>query len=298
MSSPTRRVGSLGYPNRLLALALLWGAAARAESAHGGRVERLRAVTIASGPADPLPEVHVTGDKPTLLFFPAPIQTKTLTFDESRIRVLDTGALSVIVQAVTDLKEGERHEIGVFFADGRAPSRAAFVLVTHPSEVDARIDVQRPEPPAAPCQNEDRLRTPLPEDFVLLGYVDKKGVSVTPVKDVDDEAQGLKTQSGLFYLGRGWALVSLKVKNHFEHPAWIPREATFTGPLGLTLRARLVVEGGDLIEPGAYGWVLAVVDMPALSADTSFTLELRGKDGRNLKVPDVRFPKAKLEVIQ
>jgi hypothetical protein len=58
------------------------------------------------------------------------------------------------------------------------------------------------------------------------------------------------------------------------------------------------VEGGDLIEPGAYGWVLAVVDMPTLSADTPFTLELHGKDGRNLKVPDVRFPKAKLEVIQ
>jgi uncharacterized protein (TIGR02268 family) len=289
----------LFQPLRLsLALALLWGAVARAEPTHGGRVERTRAVTLASSPTEPLPEVHVARDKPTLLFFPAPIQTKTLTFDESRIRVLDTGALSVIVQAVTDLKEGERHEIGVFFADGRAPSRAAFVLVTAPTEVDARIDVQRPEPPATPCPTEAQPRMPLPEDFVLLGYVGKTGVSVAPIKDVVDEEQGFKTTSGLFYLGNGWALVSLKVRNHFEHPAWIPREATFTGPLGLTLRARLVVDGGDAIEQGAYGWVLAVVDIPALSADTSFTLELSGKDGRNLKVPDVRFPKAKLEVIQ
>ncbi|SET54004.1 DUF2381 family protein [Stigmatella erecta] len=286
-------------PLRLsLALALLWGAVARAEPSHGRRVERLRAVTIASNPAAPLPEVHVTGDKPTVLVFPAPIQTKTLTFDESRIRVLEAGALSVLVQAVTDLKEGERHEIGVFFADGRAPSRAAFVLVTDPTEVDARIDVQRPELPAEPCPSEAQPRVPLPEDFVLLGYLGDKGVSVAPVKDVDDEAQGFKTTSGFFYLGNGWALVSLMVRNHFEHPAWIPREATFTGPLGLTLRARLVVAGGDLIEPGVVGWVLAVVDKPTLSADTSFTLELRGKDGRNLKVPDVRFPKAKLEVSQ
>ncbi|SEL91412.1 Myxococcus xanthus paralogous family TIGR02268 [Stigmatella aurantiaca] len=286
-------------PLRLsVALALLWGAVARAEPAQGGRVERLRAVTIASGPADPIPEVHVTGDKPTLLFFPAPIQTKTLTFDESRIRLLDTGSRSVVVQAVTDLKEGERHEIGVFFADGRAPSRAAFVLVTDPTEVDARIDVQRPEPPAAHCPTEAQPRVPLPEDFVLLGFVGDKGVSVAPIKDVVNKAQGFKTTSGLLYLGNGWALVSLMVKNHFEHPAWIPREATFTGPFGLTLKARLAMDGGDVIEPGDLGRILAVVDMPALSADTVFALELIGSDGRNLIVPDVRFPKFGVEGAQ
>ncbi|SEM03076.1 Myxococcus xanthus paralogous family TIGR02268 [Stigmatella aurantiaca] len=126
-------------------------------------------------------------------------QTKTLTFDESRIRVLDTGALSVIVQAVTNLKEGERHEIGVLFADGRAPSRAAFVLVTDPSEMDTRIDVRRPEMPAAPCPAEAQPRAPLPEDFVLLGYVDEAGVSVIPIESVDDQAQGLATNWGFFY---------------------------------------------------------------------------------------------------
>jgi uncharacterized protein (TIGR02268 family) len=255
----------------------------------------LRAVTLASDPADPLPEVHVAEDKRTVLVFPEPIQAKTLTFDESRIRVLDTGALSVIVQAVTDFKEGERHEIGVFFADGRAPSRAAFVLVTNPTEVDARIDVQRPEPPAAPCLSEAHPRVPQPEDFVLLGYVGDKGVSVAPVKDVVDEAQGLKTQSGLFYLGRGWALVSLDVGNYSDHPAWIPREANFTGPSGLKLRTRLVVDGGEVIKPGASRRVLAVVDIPKLSANKVFALELIGSDGRNLIVPDVRFPKFGLE---
>ncbi|MDC0707258.1 DUF2381 family protein [Stigmatella sp. ncwal1] len=286
-------------PLRLsLALALLWGAVARAESAHGGRVERLRAVTIASGPAEPLPEVHVTGDKPTLLFFPAPIQVKTLTFDESRIRVLDTGGRSVVIQAVTDLKEGERHEIGVFFADGRAPSRAAFVLVTDPTEVDARIDVQRPEPPAAPCSTEAQPRTPLPEDFVLLGYVSKEGVSVTPLKDVEDEAQGLKTTSGLFYRGKGWVLVSLEIENHSMKPRWTPQEAAFTGIRGPSLQARLVVEGKGMIGPGEQGRVLAVVDMPTLSADTFFTLELRGASGRHLKIPNVRFPKAVMEGVQ
>ncbi|MDC0714760.1 DUF2381 family protein [Stigmatella sp. ncwal1] len=287
----------MDQPLRLsLALALLWGAAARAEPTPGGRAERTRAVTV--NPAEPLPVVRVAQGTMTLLFFPAPIQKKTLTFDESRIRVLDAGELSVIVQAVTDFKEGERHEIGVFFADGRAPSRAAFVLVTDPSEVDTRIDVQRPEPPAAPCPSEAQPRVPQPEDFVLLGYVDKRGVSVVPIKDVEDEAQGLSTTSGLFYRGQGWALVSLKIENHSTKSMWAPREATFTGTRGLSLQARLVVDGEGVIEPGAVGRVLAVVDMPKLSADTFFTLELRGEDGHNLKVPDVRFPKAEMERIQ
>jgi uncharacterized protein (TIGR02268 family) len=286
----------LDQPLRLsLALALLWGAAARAESAHGGRVERLRAVTLASNPAEPLPEVHVAGDKRTVLVFPAPIQAKTLTFDESRIRVLDTGALSVIVQAVTDLKEGERHEIGVYFADGRAPSRAAFVLVTHPTEVDAQIDVQRPEPPAAPCPSEAQLRVPRPEDFVLLGYVDESGVSVVPLKAIANELQGLLVISSLFYRGKGWALVSLNIQNRPTHSRWVLREAVFSRPMGPSLQARLVMEGGGMIEPGEIGRALAVIDMPSLSADTSFTLELRGEDGRSLKIPDVHFPKAVME---
>jgi hypothetical protein len=37
------------------------------------------------------------------------------------------------------------------------------------------------------------------------------------------------------------------------------------------------------IAPGRQGRALAVVDMPNFNADTSFTLELRGEDGRILK---------------
>jgi uncharacterized protein (TIGR02268 family) len=285
-------------PLRLsLALMLLWGTSARAESAPGGRIERTRTVTVARGPDEPLPEVHVAGDTPTVLLFSAPIQKKSLTFDESRIRIRDAGEFTIVLQAVTDLKEGEHYEIGVFFADGRAPSRAAFVLVTDPTEVDTRIDVLRPELPAAACPSDARPRTPLPEDFVLLGYVGDKGVSVVPIKGVKDEAQGLRANSGLFFRGKGWALVSVEIENLSIH-RWTPREATFTRPLGPSLQARLVMDGDVMIEPREFGRALAVVDMPNLNADTSFSLELRGEDGRSLKIPEVRFPKAVMEGIQ
>jgi uncharacterized protein (TIGR02268 family) len=156
-----------------LLLALLLGAAARAEAAPS-RTKRDRPVAVTGSPAEPLPEIHVAPDVPTVLLFPADIQKKTLTLDESRIRVLDTGARSIIVQAAADYRPDERHELEVFFADGKAPARVAFVLVMDPAEVDTRIDVERPELPSAACLVE--VPPPRPEDFVRLGYVGASGV--------------------------------------------------------------------------------------------------------------------------
>lgn len=158
-------------------------------------------MSVANGPADSLPVVRVAHGTPTLFLFPAPINRKTLTFDESRIRVLDAGERSVIVQPVADLAEGERYEVGVFFADGRAPARAAFSLMTDPAEVDIQISVQRPELVDAACPvNEPRA--PQPEDFVLLGLVDKEGVSATPIKVYDDAERGFLVQSAIAYRGK------------------------------------------------------------------------------------------------
>ncbi|WP_370644215.1 DUF2381 family protein, partial [Myxococcus sp. RHSTA-1-4] len=174
----------------------------RAEAAPG-RTKRERPVAVVGNPAEPLPEIRLEAASPTWLFFPTAIAENTLTVDEqprtvdtaavpgggSRIRVLDVGKRSIIVQAVEDLRPGERHELAVFFADGRAPARAAFVLVTDPAEVDARIVVERREPTAA-CPAEAPRPPPGPEDCVMLGYVTRKGVQTGPVDDASNEAGG------------------------------------------------------------------------------------------------------------
>ncbi|ADO70233.1 uncharacterized protein STAUR_2429 [Stigmatella aurantiaca DW4/3-1] len=89
--------------------------------------------------------------------------------------------------------------------------------------------------------------------------------------------------------------MSLEIRNDSSQPRWTPQEAAFTGIRGPSLQARLVVEGQGAIGPGEQGRVLAVVDMPTLSADTFFTLELRGESGRTLKLPNIRFLKAMME---
>ncbi|NOK19516.1 DUF2381 family protein [Corallococcus carmarthensis] len=272
-----------------LALALAWGAAAQAQPAARMRVERQRSVIIASTPAAPLPVVRVAQDTLTLLFFPSPIQKKTLTFDESRIRVLDAGERSVIIQPVVNLGDGERQEIGVFFDDGRAPARAAFRLVTDPAEVDSRIDVQRPAPPNEACQPTAQAPAPKPEDFVLLGYLDDKGITTSSRKG-PLAMQGLSLESLVAFRGTKWILANVKISNSLEQPAWTPREATFVGRSGTPLRARLVAKQPGPLLPGEAGRFLAAMEVTATNADLVFTLEVLGDAGRRLTIPDVRFP--------
>ncbi|QAT84349.1 hypothetical protein EJ065_2777 [Corallococcus coralloides] len=245
-----------------------------------------------------MPIVRVAGDTPTLFLFSSPIQKKTLTFDESRIRVLDAGERSIIVQPVANLGAGERQEIGVFFADDRAPARAAFVLVTDPAEVDSRIDVRRPEPPNTACQPTAQAPVPKPEDFVLLGYVDAKGVTTSSRKGTLDAVQGLSLDNLVAFRGTGWILVDVKIVNGPDRPAWTPREAMFVGRVGMPLRARLVAKMPGAIPPGEDGRVLAAVEVPETKADLVLTLELHGDGGRRLTIPDVRFLKPAAEDAQ
>ncbi|KFE72228.1 hypothetical protein DB31_0490 [Hyalangium minutum] len=232
---------------------------------------------------------------PTVLLFPADIQKKTITVEQSRIRVVDTGARSIIVQAAPDYRADEQQELEVFFADGGAPARAAFVLVMDPAEVDTRIDVKRPEPPNAACPAETQRAEPRPEDFVLLGYVDASGVPTTTFDGAPDEAQGLKSQPGVSYRGHGWVLMDVTIRNLPGLPPWTPRDATLTGKGGVTLRARLVAAPKGEIAPGERARVLVVVDTLPPSAGLVFTLEVRGVDGRSVVIPRVTLPTAALE---
>ena len=295
-------------PIRLaLALVLFWGAAPRAEAAPG-RTPRVRTVAVTGNPAEPLPEIRVDKSAPTLLFFPTAIAENTLTVDEqprtvdtaavpgggSRIRVLDVGKRSILVQAVEDLRPGGRHELAVFFADGRAPARAAFMLMTDPAEVDARIDVERREPTAA-CPAEAPRPPPAPEDCVLLGYVTRAGVQTSPVAEASNEAGGLRSRLGDAFRAAVWVLVDVEVENMAGQRPWTPREATLMGKGGATLRARLVTVGSEQAAPGESLRVLVVAAPPPPSAGEVFALEIRGAGGRNLVIRRVQFPRGSSE---
>ncbi|KFE69184.1 hypothetical protein DB31_7086 [Hyalangium minutum] len=282
-------------PGRLaLALLVLWGTAARGE-ADLRRAKRERTVTVTGTPAGPLPEIRVSPDTLTLLWFPAQILKKTITVDPSRIRIRDAGESSIIVQAVDDYRADERQELEVFFADGKAPARAAFVLVMDAAEVDTRIDVKRPELPKAVCPVEEQRAAPLPEDFVRMGYVDARGVQTRGIDRVADNGHGLSAYPGVSYRGNGWVLFNIGIRNGAGLPPFSPRSATLTGKGGVALRVLRVTAARDTIAPGESVGVLVVADEPPASAGVVFALEVLGDTGRSLVIPSVTLPAAVAE---
>ncbi len=255
-----------------------------------GRAKRERPVAVVGNPDEPLPEIRVAPDSLTLLWFPADIQPTTLTVDESRIRVLDTGKRSIIVQAAADFRADERHEIAVFFADGQAPARAAFVLVMDPAEVDSRIDVQRPEPPTGPCPADVQRADPRPEDFVLLGYVSDRGVQTAVIGKAIDSEQGFSSDPGVSYRGNGWVLADLWIRNLPGRPPWTPRDVVLRGKGGTVLHGRVVTNAKGAVAPGDTVRVLGVFKEPPASAGLVVALEVLGDDGRSFVIPRVTLP--------
>jgi uncharacterized protein (TIGR02268 family) len=272
-----------------VALVLLAGTAARAQAT--AREPRQRTVTVTSNPAEPPHEVHVSAETPTVFLFGSEVRKKSVRVDTTRIRVVDAGehSLSLIVQAVSPLREGERRELEVEFADGKPPARAVFVLVAHPSDVDTLINVARQGPTAPACPAEPRAEVRGPEDFLLLGYMGKSGVPTARVDARKGSAQGIESLEGVAYRGKGWLMFQVEIRNTRGPQPWVPTEATLTSKTGEKLRGRVVLEEQGEPVPGETVRVLVVTEEPPAGAGLVFTLEMSGADGRTLAIP-VKIP--------
>jgi uncharacterized protein (TIGR02268 family) len=273
-----------------VALVLLAGTVARAQAT--AREPRQRTVTVTGNPAEPPHEVHVSHETPTVFLFGSEIRKKSVRVDEKRIRVVDAGerSRSIIVQAVSPLGDGERHELEVQFADGKAPARAVFVLVSHASEVDTLINVARQEPTAPACPGEVRAGVSGPEDFLLSGHMDGSGVPTAEIGATFDKAHGIESERGVAYRGKGWLMFQVKIRNMRGPQAWVPTEAMLNGKAGEKLRGRVVLEQQGEPAPGEAVRVLVVTEEPSPSAGLGFTLELSGADGRSLTIPIEKVP--------
>jgi uncharacterized protein (TIGR02268 family) len=271
-----------------VALVLLAGTAPRAQAT--AREPRQRTVTVTGNTAEPPHEVRVSSETPTVLFFRSDIRKKPVRVDATRIHVLDVGARSIIVQAVSPLRDGERQELEVEFADGKAPERAVFALVAHPSDVDTLINVARQEPAAPACPAEVRAGVSGPEDFLLSGYMDGRGVPTATIGTTLDDAHGIQSRQGVAYRGNGWLMFQVEVSDMRGPQAWVPTEATLTSKTGEKLRGRVVREEQGEPEPGKAVRVLVVTEEPPASAGLVFILELSGADGRSLAFPPVKIP--------
>jgi uncharacterized protein (TIGR02268 family) len=265
---------------------------ARAQPAPS-RAHRQRSITVTGNPADPLPEVRGAKGRGIVFHFDGPIREDSIKVDESRIRVLDVGKKSLLVEPITEPREDQPSEVAVTFADGKQ-ERAAFTIVPHPSEVDTWIEVTRQtEQPGAVCQARldelsARCGAQSPTAFRRSGLLPDRGILARAFPRQADTAGSLVSEGGVSFRGRDWVLLDVEIRNPTGQP-WAPRVAALKSKDGAPVRVRLVTPEMEEISPGESWHVLVETDDPPASVGVFFTLEVSGADGRFLRGVNVEL---------
>ena len=270
-----------------LVLFLLGGTLAQAQPAPTRELRR-RSVTLTGSPV----EARIATGIRTHIVFGSPIQGDAVEVDTSRIKVVDTGKVSIIIEPLSEPRPGERWTLRVPLADGKAPESAEFALVAHPSQVDTEINVSRPKEPETACQTACAPCAALsPADAVTSGFFDADGVQTREVLTVPPTAGGFAANPGVTYRAKRWVLVDVPIILPPEHSTWRPTGATLTSKTG-EVRVRAVK-----VQPSyAAGAVRVLVetDVPPPGAGLQFTLNLHGPEGGpSFSIPSVNLPPAK-----
>ncbi len=275
----------------VLALVLLLGTEARAQPSLA-REQRQRSVTVTGNPADPPHEIHAAKGVATVLLFKSQINGGTVEVDKTRVKIIDAGEWSIIFEPVIELGREERLVLSVPFADGQ---RAVFVLVSHASDVDTRIDVGRREQTIESCQSElaeaqARCSKLSPARIARAGLLTPQGVIPRRIIKCSGitRMDGLVCVAGSAYRAETWALVEVEISNESNQPPWVPSEVTIKGmKSGVLLTVRAVEMEPAQLPPGKVGHVF--VEVGPSSTGELFALELRDEAGRGITIPDVNL---------
>jgi len=268
-----------------LVLLLLGGTLAQAQPAPT-REPRRRSFTLTGSPL----EARIATGIRTYIVFSVSIRGNAVEVDPKRIRVVDTGEKSLIIEPLSEPRPGERWTLRVPLEDGKAPEVAEFSLVAHASEVDTEIDVARQESPTA-CPTCAPCAALSAADAIASGFIDSDGVVTRPLLGFRDAASGFESKEGVTYRAAGWVLVDVEITRLPGHPPWTPAGAALTSKTGEARVRALKVEPGT--KPNAVR-VLVTTAPPPSSAGLDFTLHLNGAEGApSFSIPEVKLPPAK-----
>jgi hypothetical protein len=269
-------------------LVLLGGAIAQAQTAPT-REPRRRSVTLTGAPI----EARIATGSRTFLVFGVPIRGEAAEVDRARIKVVDTGEVTLVIEPLSEPRPGERWTLRVPLADGKAPEVAEFALVAHPSEVDAEIDVARAEKPGPPAPPACAPCAPMSAATAITsGLIDERGVQTRQFDGFTDSVSGLESRPGMSYRAASWVLVDVTILRPPRHSAWRPARATLTSKSGEArvwgVRVELDKQRPQQVR------VLVETDVPPPGAGLEFTLHLHGAAGApSLSIPMVNLPPTK-----
>ncbi|MCY1083563.1 DUF2381 family protein [Archangium lansingense] len=272
------------------------GSAAAAQQPQSPARERQeRQVVVPSSPAEPVSEIRVAAGIATTFVFNAAIDRALVEVEgrATRFRLVDVGERTLFLEPLVPPGDGERLAVRVRYKDGASPAFAVFALVSHPTEVDTRVDVARMqrspevlEAALAQCEAGE------PGYLVLSGRLDRRGVRARPIAIAPDSQvqAGMKLEEGTGYRAGTWALAAVRVHNLPGQQPWTAGEARLTRADGTPVRVVAVRMDRPQLASGDVGLVVAETEVPYWTAGEVFHLELREKGGgRHLVIGTVNL---------
>ncbi|HLL02426.1 MAG TPA: DUF2381 family protein [Myxococcaceae bacterium] len=273
---------------------LLLGAVSRAQPAPG-LAHRQRSLSVTGLPAESVPEVRGAQGVGITFHFDGPILEESIKVDEERVRVVDVGKRSLLVEPLTTPRTDPPTQVSVRYADGE-PRSATFAIVPHPSEVDTWVEVTRPtQPPGEACQARlDALRSRCDARsstaFRRSGLLTAQGIQVRTFDRQGTSKGGLVAERGVSFLGQTWALVEVVLRNRTGKPR-APRVTALKGQDGQPVLVRSVTAEPEELAPGQEGTLWIEAEVPPASAGEEFTLEVSGPGSHaSLEVFTVELP--------
>ncbi len=284
----------MSQPAPSLALTLfLVGTAAAAQPRSPVRERIERRATLPSSPEAPVLEVHVARGVLTNLVFDMPLDESSMEL-ENRVSRFKRAAVAedlISVEPSVELGPEERLGLRARLKDG---TQVSLVLTSHPTQVDGRVDVERPRSPEALLAELAQKETQLsalkarcgasgPAGMVLSGLLGESGVRVTPFygRPPPGNKSGLKPESGVGYRGNSWALVAVLLRNLPGQKTWSPGGARLYGEGGREVPV-LAVHLAQVLKPGEVSLVVVETGRLPPEAGQAFRLELFDADGGRL----------------
>ncbi|WP_194869439.1 DUF2381 family protein [Myxococcus sp. AB025B] len=296
-----------------LVLLMGWTATAQAQDALRGRELKRRRVSISGATADKPVMLHVAPGYLTTLEFDSLVDRDSVVLGDTgrRLALFEVTPRTIVLKPAMDLGPGQGVELTVPFADGAAPARVVFSLVTNLSDVDAQVMVSRLPRTAeeiraeldevrAACLAKDaelealRARTVAsgPAGMLFAGLLDRGGLQTGGVELGIGQGggNGLGFEDGWTHRTSSWATVTLQVHNRGMEP-WTPVEARLSMVAsGERINVLAVRMKEPRIEPGGAALVVVEIGAPRWPEGAVLRLELRDSDGgRRLLIPRISF---------
>lgn len=271
---------------------LVLATVAQAQQQPVVRVRREQQLVLAQVPAGSEPVLQVAPGITTVVRFDAEVVRAELKRKGACPVQVDVAGHSLLIEVQGELAPGERLPLEVVLVQGQTRTRLVFQLVSHPGEVDARVDVElrprsarsEPGPEDAPSRREAGPFSRM----VFSGVMGESGVSGGVFKG-RAIGRGVHAKNARDYRAeRGWAITFL-VDNPVGARPWVASEVVRLSPAGEVREGggQWAVSMAAPIEPGATGLVL--VESAEAGASTPVLLEVREEGGsRVVRVEESR----------